>query len=120
MPTPKGMITAAEAKELNDNWTNQRKAANDQAAGKPDNRSSWYSLDDMQNFLTLIKDANPKANGVRFYLGVDTTEEDPKGLTTIFMMPTEDDGRGENKDIPQAKGMDRGNNGEPPEAGYPQ
>ncbi|AUC81239.1 hypothetical protein [Lacinutrix sp. Bg11-31] len=119
MPTPKGIITAAEAQELNDNWTNLRARANQSAAGKPDNRSSWYSFDDMQNFLNLIKEENPKVNGIRFYLGVETTKEDPKGLTTIFMVPTEDD-KGKNKDIPKAKGMDRGEEGEPVESGYPQ
>lgn len=120
MPTPKGIITYQEAQELNNNWTNLRARANSTAAGKPDNRSSWYSLDDMQNFLNLIMEENPNVNGVRFYLGVETTKEDPKGLTTIFMVPTQDDGDGKNTDIPEAKGMDRGETGDPPEAGYPQ
>ncbi|WP_452224592.1 hypothetical protein [Lacinutrix chionoecetis] len=119
MPTPKGMITAAEAKELNDNWTDLRASANETAAGKPDNRSSWYSLEDMQNFLNQIKEENPDVNGVRFYLGVETSEEDEKGLTTIFMVPTKDDGRGNNQDIPEANGMDRGAGGMPPGQDYP-
>lgn len=120
MPTPNGIITAQEAQELNDNWTNLRSRANDNAAGKPDNRSSWYSFEDMQDFLNLIKEEHSNVNGVRFYLGVETTREDPKGLTTIFMVPTEDDGEGKNQDIPEANGMDRGETGHPPEAGFPQ
>ncbi|APY00444.1 hypothetical protein [Lacinutrix venerupis] len=119
MPKPKGMITAAKAKELNDNWTNLRADANETAAGKPDNRSSWYSLEDMENFLKQIKEDNSNVNGVRFYLGVETTEEDKKGLTTIFMVPTKDDGKGNNQDIPDADGMDRGAVGVPPNQGYP-
>ncbi|WP_299888076.1 hypothetical protein [uncultured Lacinutrix sp.] len=120
MPTPRGIINSTEAQELNDNWTNLRQSANNSAAGQPDNRSSWYSLQDMQDFLTLMQKENPKANGVRFYLGVETTKEDPKGLTTIFMVPTQDDGKGNNQDIIGANGMDRGGNGEPPQSGYPQ
>jgi len=119
MATPSGKISASEAKTLNDNWTTYRKAANDSAAGQDDNRSSWYSLDDMEAFIAMIKAENPNVNGVRCYLGVETSEADPKGLTTIFMVPTEDD-RGKNKDISGANGMDRGDNGNPPDANYPQ
>lgn len=118
MPTPTGIISAAEAQELNDNWTNLRGRANDNAAGKTDNRSSWYSFDDMQNFLDLIKEDNPEVNGVRFYLGVEKTATDPKGYTTIFMVPTKDND-GENQDIIGARGMDRGDGGMPPGQGYP-
>ncbi|AEH02133.1 hypothetical protein [Lacinutrix sp. 5H-3-7-4] len=110
MPNPTGIITATEAQELNDNWTNLRASANRTAAGQDDNRSSWYSLEDMENFLQLIKDENPTVNGVRFYLGVETTKQDPQGLTTIFMVPTEEK-NGENADIRDANGMDRGSVG---------
>lgn len=119
MSTPKGIITAIEAKELNDNWTTLRAKENEVAAGQPDNRSSWYSIEDMQIFLNLIKEDNPSVNGVRFYLGVETTKETPKGLTTIFMVPTVKVDN-ENKDISEARAMDRGENGHPPEAQYPQ
>jgi len=118
MSTPKGIITAAEAKVLNDNWTSLRAKENETAAGQPDNRSSWYSLEDMEQFLSLIKAENPTVNGVRFYLGVETTQEAPKGLTTIFMVPTEEVDN-ENKDIPEARGMDKGANGMPPGEDYP-
>lgn len=119
MPKPKGIISAQEAQTLNDNWTNLRAKANEAAAGQPDNRSSWYSLDDMQNFLDYIKEKNDNVNGVRFYLGVETTKEDPKGMTTIFMVPTEEKD-GKNIDIEGAEVMDRGLRGDPPPANYPQ
>jgi len=115
----KGKITAEQAKNLNDNWTNLRASANRSAAGQEDNRSSWYSLEDMQNFLNQIKNDNQDVNGVRFYLGVNITKQDPSGLTTIFMVPTQNlDGK--NKDIKGATGMDMGNHGDPPGANYPQ
>lgn len=119
MSTPKGIITATEARELNDNWTNLRKKETDLAAGKPDNRSSWYSLQDMEDFIAVIKRENKNVNGVRFYLGVETSKADPKGYTTIFMVPTENNG-GKNSDILNAKGMDMGDAGDPPSANYPQ
>ncbi len=119
MATPKGIITAQRAQSLNDNWTTLRAKANEAAAGQPDNRSSWYSLPDMKDFLDYIQENNPKVNGVRFYLGVETSKENPKGMTTIFMVPTEDD-NGSNQDITGADGMDRGDLGDPPQANYPQ
>ena len=119
MPTPRGIISAEEAKKLSDNWTNLRARANNDAAGQPDNRSSWYSLDDMQNFLNYIKDNNKDVNGVRFYLGVQTSKEDPKGMTTVFMVPTQEKD-GKNIDIEGADGMDNGEIGDPPSANYPQ
>ena len=119
MPSPSGKISASEAKTLNNNWTTFRKTAKDAAAGQPDNRSSWYSLEDMEAFIAMIKDENPNVNGVRCYLGVETSEENEKGLTTIFMVPTENN-RGKNKDISDANGMDKGEDGDPPSAVYPQ
>ncbi|OIQ24022.1 hypothetical protein [Lacinutrix sp. MedPE-SW] len=107
MPNPSGIITPKQAKELNDNWTRLRASANKSSAGQDDNRSSWYSLEDMEQYIELIKNENPNVNGIRFYLGVETTETDPKGLTTIFMVPTEEKD-GENADIAEASGMDRG------------
>ena len=120
MIKPNGIISASEAKELNDNWTKLRAKANDLAAGKPDNRSSWYSLEDIEAFINLIKQENKNVNGIRFYLGVQASENDSKGLTTVFMVPTEDNGKEKNQDIPGANGLDRGHNGYPPNAEYPQ
>ncbi|TYB73066.1 hypothetical protein ES677_05500 [Bizionia gelidisalsuginis] len=116
---PAGVITPVQARDLDENWTTLRKVANDTAAAKPDNRSSWYSLADMENFITLTKSENAKTNGFRMYLGVKTTETDETGYTTIFMVATEDD-RGANKDIPTAKVLDMGGAGYPPQANYPQ
>ena len=117
---PSGVITAKEGISLDTNFNTRHSLLSKDIVKRPDNRSSWYSLDDMQNFLNLIMEENPNVNGVRFYLGVETTKEDPKGLTTIFMVSTQDDGDCKNTDIPEAKGMDRGETGDPPEAGYPQ
>ncbi|MDX1272401.1 hypothetical protein [Bizionia paragorgiae] len=116
---PSGVITPAQARVLDENWTALRKVANDSAAGKPDNRSTWYALEDMENYIALTKTEQERVNGFRLYLGVKTTETDETGYTTVFIVPTEDD-RGDNKDISSAKVLDMGSNGMPPQATYPQ
>ena len=118
MSEPTGKISATEAEVLSDAWTKLRQNANNTAAGQEDNRSSWYSLGDMQAFIEMIKEENPTVNGVRCYLGVQADKDTPKGLTTIFMVPTEDK-NGKNMDIKNANGMDRGQGGIPPGIGYP-
>lgn len=128
--TPRGIITAAQAQKLSDNWTDLRKSVNDSVAfNKGDNRSSWYSLDDLNSFIESVKKDHPNADGLRFYLGVDTTVGSG-GYTTIFMVPTQpkEEGSNENKtlnggghdDITGANGLDRGDSGHPPTAAYPQ
>ena len=117
---PSGIITANEAKQLSNNWTNLRKAANDSVAyGGEDNRSSWYSIDDMEYYINYAKDSL-KANGIRLYLGVDTSVG-IGGLTTIFMVPTENSTRrgSPSKDISTANALDRGTGGMPPGQQYP-
>lgn len=121
---PSGTIPYQTAQELSDNWTLLRKRGNDNAAGKPDNRSSWYALQDVKDFIELAEEAAKvemkEMNGIRLYLGVnDINEKDVKGYTTIFMVPTEND-KGVNIDIPKANGLDMGTKGMPPSAAYPQ
>lgn len=117
--TPAGLITPSEARDLSDNWTSYRKAANDSVAyGGEDNRSSWYSIDDMEYYVSYAKDSL-EASGIRLYLGVDTSFDDG-GLTTIFMVPTKKDSRsGVQKDITTANALDRGLAGMPPGQQYP-
>ncbi|WGD34687.1 hypothetical protein [Olleya sp. YS] len=119
--TPSGIITSAEAKELSDNWTDLRKTVNDQVAyNEGDNRSSWYSISDLNSFISMVTENYPNADGLRFYLGVDKSVGEG-GYTTIFMVPTQPNERGDgHDDITDANGLDRGLNGYPPTAAYPQ
>lgn len=116
---PSGIITPTEAKKLSDNWTNLRQQYVDSVAYEAeDNRSSWYSIKDMEYYVNYAKDSL-NASGIRLYLGVDTSVG-PKGLTTIFLVPTENDKRsGTQKDISTANGLDMGGAGVPPGQGYP-
>ncbi|WP_299247354.1 hypothetical protein [uncultured Lacinutrix sp.] len=122
---PRGLISTTEAKALNDNWTDYRKHVNDSVAfGGVDNRSSWYSIEDIKSYLSIVEGENNNITGIRFYLGVDDSLG-KGGKTTIFMVPTvpnPDYKPGENdpnNDDPLAKGLDRAGGGMPPGQGYP-
>lgn len=97
---PKGVITVAQAKKLNANWTLHRKAAVDSAAKEQgrdvDDRSTWWSLDDIENYITYAKGQSDSLGytmtGIRVYLGVygDNYGQTKKNLTTMYMVPTGD------------------------------
>ena len=101
-----------------------------------DNRSSWYSLEDLRKFLD---DAEKQAgtlkynmDGVRLYLGAHPTDGETPGYTTLLMVPTGIPMTSEEKmvdlpqkggvspDIPETNGLDHGHNGRPSSANYPQ
>lgn len=134
---PKGVITPTQAKVLDANWTKTRKRAVDSAAGRPDNRSSWWSLKDMRDYLNYAenqtKELGYTMNGVRIYLGVYGGKA-PNGkadYSTMFLIPT---GRksvsqgsminlalqGGDKDIPEGDALNDGTGGVPPGSDYPQ
>jgi len=133
---PKGVITEAQAKKLDANWTKYRKAANDSAAGKPDNRSTWWSLEDMRNYLDYAenqaKDLGYAMDGVHVYLGVygDNAPKDKAGYSTVFISPTGNKtlpegtsgfaAQGGRNDIPGSDPLNDGDGGYPPQANYPQ
>lgn len=97
---PKGVIKPEEAKELNANWTLYRKAAVDSAAQKQgrnqDDRSTWWSLEDIENYLVYAKNQSDSLGydmtGVRIYLGVygNNAGQTKKDYTTMFIVPTGD------------------------------
>lgn len=131
---PKGVITPAQARALNDNWTNTRKQAVDSVAGRPDNRSSWWSLEDIKNYLAYAENQADTLgytlDGIRIYLGVYAGNA-PNGkadYATVFWVPT---GKKSNSkgsiinismyrgdDIPGGDPLNEGQNGEPPGGGY--
>ena len=95
---PKGVISNEKAKELNANWTLHRKAAVDSAAQKQgrkvDNRSVWWSLSDVENYLIYAKNQSDSLGynmtGIRVYLGVygKNAGQTKKDLSTMFIVPT--------------------------------
>ena len=140
---PNGVVTPAVAKGLNDNWTNKLKAAVDNAAGRPDNRSAWWSLKDIEDYISYSKNQvdglDYELKGLRVYLGVYPGSA-PNGRAdyqTLFIVPTGKKKRGPNstsessfspiepwfqggddEDIPGGDPLNGGDPGKPPSGGY--
>lgn len=125
----KGIITPEEAKKLNDAFTSRCELISKDIVKRPDNRSSWYSLKDLKKYLKYAKKQakqnGHKMNGVRIYCGAYPTVGDEVGYSTSFIVPTAKiidgkDGGGGNGDIPDGDGLNKGHQGDPPNANYPQ
>ncbi len=132
---PKGLITPEEAKALDQAFNSRHTLISDSIVKKPDNRSSWYSLEDMRNYLKYAENQSRELgytmNGVRIYLGAYPNTPKNIGYTTMFLVPTGtksisqgsmlnltlQDGGG---DILGGNGLNNGSGGFPPNANYPQ
>ena len=136
-PKPsKGLISPTIISKLDKAFDERHNLIN-KGLGIMDNRSSWYSLDDVRKYLDYAEyqaktTTNYTMDGVRLYLGVN------KGLTTIMFVPTSSDitqGKYKSKgnmfnftlkrrkgggDIKSLEGMDFGEVGDPPNANYRQ
>lgn len=125
----KGLITPEEAKQLSEAFTTRCELISKDIVGRPDNRSSWYSLKDIKKYLKhakkQAKENGYKMNGIRVYCGAYPTQGDEVGYSTSFIVPTArvvdgKDGGGGNGDIPDGDGLNDGDPGWPPNSGYPQ
>ncbi len=129
---PKGVIPPERAKELDQNF-NERHALINKELGIDDNRSSWYSLTDIKDYLDYAenqsKDLRATMDGIRIYVGA----YEDKGLTTMFLVPTSSTKiqkgsslpfgmftQGGSRDIKGADVLNMGGAGYPPSANYPQ
>ena len=133
MATPKGIIKPAEASALDKAFNSRHQLISDSIVGRPDNRSAWWSLSDLESYIhhakNQAKTLNHDLNGFRMYLGAHADSGGQVGYTTIFVVPTGDPtlpagssgfappGTG---DITGADGLNLGGEGHPPQANYPQ
>jgi len=127
MSTPKGIITSTEASTLDKAFDSRHALISTDIVKRPDNRSSWWSLSDLEGF---IKHAKTQAgtleydlNGFRMYLGAHADSGGQVGYTTVFIVPTGNpngDPETGKADIPKADGLNAGVSGQPPSANYPQ
>jgi hypothetical protein len=135
---PKGLITPKEAMVLDQAYNIKHRIINDSLYKKStdggDNRSSWWSVEDMQNFIDHAENQAGELgytmNGLRIYLGAYPNSATDTGLTTMFIVPTGciNNGQGGlipnmqcgNGDIKGADGLNMGGEGIPPGANYPQ
>lgn len=130
MSKPKGVISPEEAKQLNDAFTERCELISKDITKRPDNRSSWFSLDDIKAYLKYAenqaKENGHEMNGIRIYCGAYPTVKGQAGYSTSFIVPTadtpngKDGGNGGNSDIPGGDGLNKGSDGDPPNANYSQ
>jgi len=131
-------ITSDEAKKLNEDFVKTRSKAIKKAIGKSDALSSWFSIDELKQFIADVekegKDKGITVNGIRVYFGAypkDDKEKKKDNMSTVFLAPTkpyvgsmQKDGVGEEEeggnDIKELGALNLGTSGNPPEAGYPQ
>ncbi len=135
---PKGVITPSEAKVLNDNWTKERSdLLFDSIAGRPDNRSAWWSVEDIQNYISYAENQTGELgyemDGLRMYFGVypKSAPDGRANYSTIFMVPTGKKRKSEGAvfsinllqggggdDIDGGDPLNKGHDGIPPGSGY--
>ncbi len=129
MSNPKGLITPQQAQRLNDAYTARCELVSKDITKRPDNRSSWYSLEEIRNFLdyaeTQAKKLGYEMDGIRIYCGAYEPKDGLVGYSTSFIVPTSsnkigEEGDGESHDIQGADGLNIGTSGHPPGANYPQ
>jgi hypothetical protein len=134
---PSGIITPEEAKTLDQAFNSRHQLISDSIVKRPDNRSSWYSLEDMRNYLDYAENETKgmgyTMDGIRLYLGAYPDVKGQVGYTTMFFIPTGYQAtskgnmtflnflaQGGKGDIPGAPGFNEGEAGHPPSANYPQ
>ena len=133
---PVGVISPDKIKTLDQAYNERYKIINDslfKESETGDNRSSWYKLDDIENYLAYAKqqanDNGYTLDGLRLYLGAHPDTAKEKGLTTLFFVPTGHKNTSEGSfvsmqkgsvDLPDSDGLNAGKTGMPPGANYPQ
>ncbi len=135
-PPPKGLITPKEAMILDKAYDQRYQLISDSIVTRRggDNRSAWFSVEDLQNFLYYAEnqagELDYTMNGIRIYAGAEPADAQGAGYTTMFIMPTGYKNKSEGNmlmfqpggkgDITGGAGLNHGTNGEPPGANYPQ
>lgn len=135
--TPKGIITSAQAKILDQAYNLKHRIINDSLFKKStdggDNRSSWWSIEDIQNYINHAEhqagELGYNMDGLRVYLGSYPDAKGETGLTTMFIVPTGTKNTSQGSmlpvqlgsgDIPGGDGLNIAQGGNPPGANYPQ
>lgn len=134
MTKPKGLITPAEIKALDQAYNSRHTIISDSLIKTPDNRSSWYSLEEIESYITYAKQQADSLgytlDGLRLYAGAYPDTKEGPGLMTMFFVPTGSKNvsegsmlttvQGGGNDIGGADGLNKGGDGSPPSANYPQ
>ncbi|WP_040253902.1 hypothetical protein [Psychroserpens mesophilus] len=134
---PNGLIKPDEIKTLTQAYNPRYEAINDSlfnGVDGGDNRSSWYALEDVKNYLVLAKNQADSLgytmDGIRIYPGAHPGDGKNPGYSTYIFVPTgylkTSQGnmfmmqKGGGDDIDGGDGLNHGDEGRPPSANYPQ
>ncbi|MEM1003633.1 MAG: hypothetical protein AAGH46_13390, partial [Bacteroidota bacterium] len=94
----KGLITPEQAKKLNSNYTARHSLISSHITKKEDNRSNWFSLENIEAYLQYAKqqaiDLGFELNGIRIYNGAYDNDNGKPGLSTVFLIPTAENSLG--------------------------
>lgn len=134
---PLGYISSDAAKKLSSAYNSRYELISKVIVTREggDNRSSWYSLDDMYAYLSIAEkeasNSGYKMDGIRIYLGAYPEEKGVPGYTTMFFAPTGTSVDSETSmspksvqirpsgDIPGVGCFNKGTLGDPPSSVYP-
>jgi hypothetical protein len=134
---PNGLISPEKAKEMNQEFIKTRSKELDKIVEKLDSKpkkkdalSSWFSLEEIKNYITYVESKASDVNGLRVYFGAYGKKATEKSNTsTVFIVPTrlqpessqkEGVAGGVNSDIGDVDALNRGGQGDPPNLPYPQ
>ena len=135
MANPKGLITPSEIKTLDQAYNSRHTLISDSLIDRPDNRSSWYSIEEIESYIAYAKEQADSLgytlDGLRLYAGAYPDTKEGPGLMTMFFVPTGSQNVSEGSMIPTAQGggsndlkgadgLNHGGSGMPPSANYPQ
>lgn len=89
---PKNAISVKRAKELSNNF-DARYDTISALIGKPDNRSSWHSIAELEQYIAYIKkegvDRGLDVDGIRIYFGAYGPKDKGRAnYSTLFLVPT--------------------------------
>ncbi|NRD19926.1 hypothetical protein HNV08_07695 [Winogradskyella eckloniae] len=134
---PNGIISSKQASALDAGYNVKHKIINDSlfknSKNGGDNRSSWWSVEEIQNYINHAEQQTGEMgytmDGLRVYLGSYPDANGKTGLTTMFIVPTGIKNvstgsiisfQGGSHDISGADGLNVSQHGKPPGANYPQ
>jgi hypothetical protein len=135
MANPKGLITPSEIEALDQAYNSRHTIISDSLIKTPDNRSSWYSIEEIESYIAYAKKQADSLgytlDGLRLYAGAYPDTKEGPGLMTMFFVPTGSENVSEGSMIPTAQGggsndlkgadgLNFGQSGYPPGANYPQ
>jgi len=115
MTKPSKCISEDKARALQDNWVATRQPEIDRALGYTDAREAFYTVEELEEFLSYVKEESKKQGitnpGIRIYFGA--YDDDTSNKATVFLAPTmSDDKNSENNYLIES--LNYGQGGWPP------